>query len=154
MALTEADLDKAYAAAFDAIQDRLKARLNRKCCLTFSAFGIDQNKLPIDNLDEVPVPGKIKLHARRGKICGRAFKDFESTVFENPTWLDLCEIAHAQIRRFVGRRHCYLEAADIVDKVGDIPIVFGTIFAHLYVQADHIIRRPGRHGWQSDRQNR
>jgi hypothetical protein len=71
MAPTEADLDKAYAAAFDAIQDRLKARLNRKSFLTFSAYGIDQNKLPIDNLDEVP--GKIRLRAPQARsVDGRS----------------------------------------------------------------------------------
>jgi hypothetical protein len=123
MALTEADSDKAYAAAFDAIQARINVRMNRKCFVVFSAYKFDEDKVPIDNLDEVPIPGKVKIRRSRDQFLGRKPRnDYESEVLENPTWLDLCVIAHALISLTNDRTHCYLETISVVGDDGGVQI--------------------------------
>jgi hypothetical protein len=110
MAMTEADSDKAHAAAFDAIQSRVRAHVNQKCFVVFSGYKCDQDNVPIDNLDEVPISGNVKIRASRERLAsGNPKKDYESEVFENPTWLDLCAIANAHLVQRVHRREIYLK---------------------------------------------
>jgi hypothetical protein len=124
MDMTEADLDKAHAAAFDAIQNRVRARVNQKCFVVFSGYKRDQDNVPIDNLDDVPISGSIKIRASRERLAsGNPKKDYESEVFENPTWLDLCAIANAHLVQRAHRRELYLESASVVCTEGDVKIV-------------------------------
>jgi hypothetical protein len=124
MAMTEADLDKARAAAFDAIQDRVRARVKQKCFVVFSGYTSDPDNVPVDNLDDVPVSGKVKIRASRQRLAsGNPKKDYESEVLHNPTWLDLCAIANAHLVQRVRRRQLYLETANIVGIEGDVQIV-------------------------------
>ena len=124
MAMTEADLDKAHAAAFDAIQSRVRARVDQKCFVVFAAYKCDQDHLPIDNLDEVPISGNVKIRARGHRLpSGNPKKDYESAVLRNPTWLDLCAIANAHLVQRIRRRQMYLESAKVVGTEGDVQIV-------------------------------
>ena len=122
--MTEADLDKARAAAFDAIQDRVKATVNQKCFVVFSAYKCDQDNVPIDNLDEVPISGNVKIRARGHRLpSGNPKKDYESEVLRNPSWLDLCAIANAHLVQRIHRRQIYLETAKVVGTEGNVQIV-------------------------------
>ena len=124
MALSEADSDKAYATAFDAIQHRIEARVSRKSFVVFSAYKFDEDSVPIDNLDDVPVSGRVKVRVSEGRFPGaKPTRYHESEVLENPTWLDLCEIAHNLVSATRDRTHRYLEAIDIVGNEGDVQIV-------------------------------
>jgi hypothetical protein len=124
MAMTEADSDKAHAAAFDAIQSRVRAHVNQKCFVVFSGYKCDQDNVPIDNLDEVPISGNVKIRASRERLAsGNPKKDYESEVIQNPTWLDLCAIANAHLVQRVHRREIYLESANVVGTEGDVKIV-------------------------------
>jgi hypothetical protein len=123
MPLTEADSDKAYACASDAIQNRIKARVGRKCFVVFSAYTLDADKVPIDNLDEVPITGKVIIRGNRERIHGgQRSKDYESPIMEGPTWLDLCVIANDQMAATRDRDHRYLERVEVVGNMGDIQI--------------------------------
>jgi hypothetical protein len=121
MAMTEADLDKARATAFDAIQDRVRAWVNQKCFLVFSAYKCDQDNVPIDNLDEVPISGDVKIRASGHRVpSGNRRKDYESAVLRNPTWLDLCVIANAHLVQRIRRRQIYLKTAKVVGTEDDV----------------------------------
>ena len=123
MPLTEADSDKAYAAAADAIQSRVRARVGPKCAVYFSAYKLDSDKVPIDNLDDVPIPGRVVVRgARDRRRGGQLSKDYESPIMESPTWLDLCVIAHDQIVATRDRVHRYLENVEVVGNTADIQI--------------------------------
>jgi hypothetical protein len=88
MPLTEADADKAYACASDAIQNRIKVRVGRKCAVVFSAYKLDADKVPIDNLDDVPVTGKLIIRGKRDRIHGgHKSQDYESPIM-HVTMLD------------------------------------------------------------------
>jgi hypothetical protein len=65
MPLTEADSDKAYASACDAIENRVKGGISPKCVTYFSAYTLDADQVPVDNLDEVPVTGKLLVRGSR-----------------------------------------------------------------------------------------
>jgi hypothetical protein len=121
MPLTEADSDKAYAFACDAIQDRIKTRVGRKSFLVFSAYNFDGDKVPVDNLDDVPVIGKVLIRGSRTPKIPRS-KDYESSIMESPCWLDLCAIANDQMTATRDRDHRYLEAIEVIENIDDIQI--------------------------------
>jgi hypothetical protein len=123
MPLTEADSDKAYASASDAIQNRIKARVGRKCLVVFTAYKLDADKVPIDNLDDVPITGKVIIRGNRNRIHGgQTSKDYESSIMVGPTWLDLCVIANDQMATTRDRDHRYLEHVEVVGNMGNIQI--------------------------------
>jgi hypothetical protein len=122
MPLTEADSDKAYASASDAIQNRVRARVGPKCSVFFSVYKFDSDKVPIDNLDDVPITGKVIIKGIRDRSRGQLSKDYESPIMESPTWLDLCEIANDQIAATRDRVHRYLENVEVVGNMGDIQV--------------------------------
>jgi len=123
MPLTEADSNKAYAFASDAIQNRIKARVGRKCFVVFSVYQLDADKVPIDNLDNVPITGKVIIRGKRDRIhSGQTSKDYESPIMDGPTWLDLCVIANEQMATTRDRHHRYLEHVEVVGNMGNIQI--------------------------------
>ena len=123
MTMTEADSDKAYAIAADAIQNRVNARVGSKCSVYFSAYKLDADKLPVDNLDDIPISGRVLIRANRDRIRGgQLSKDYESPIMESPTWLDLCAIANLQITATRVRERRYLEHVEVVGTKTDIQI--------------------------------
>jgi hypothetical protein len=121
MPLTEAESDKAYASACDAIQNRVERSIGPKCVVYFSAYTLDADQVPVDNLDEVPVTGKLLVRGSRLR-GGQRGKDYESCVLENPSWLDLCGIANDQIIATRDREHRYLEGIEVVENNGDVQL--------------------------------
>jgi hypothetical protein len=121
MQLTEADISKAYASACDAIQSRVRHRVGAKCYVVFSAYQLDVDKLPIDNLDDVPVPGNVKIKGDRTRTA-RGSRSYESQVLVDSSWLELCVIANEQIMagRSRDQRQRYLERIEVVEQIGDI----------------------------------
>jgi hypothetical protein len=122
MPLTEAESDKAYAFACDAIQERIKARVGPKCFVFFSAYTLDVNKVPVDNLDDIPITGTILIKGKRETRGGQRGKDYESSIMLSPTWLDLCVIANEQIAATRDRERRYLEHVEVVETIGDLQI--------------------------------
>ncbi len=121
MPLTEADADKAYALACDAIQHRVRDRIGPRCIVFFSAYARDADKVPVDNLDDVPVPGKLQIKRSRVRKIQRS-EDYESAILENPSWLDLCVIANEQITVTRDRDHRYLEDIEIIEVIDGVQI--------------------------------
>jgi hypothetical protein len=119
--MTEAESDKAYASACDAIQNRVKGSIGPKCVVYFSAYTLDEDQVPVDNLDEVPVTGKLLVRGSRLR-GGQRGTEYESCVLENPSWLDLCGIANDQIIATRDREHRYLEGIEVVENNGDVQL--------------------------------
>ena len=57
--------------------------------VVYSAYEYDEWDKPIDNLSEVPVKDKIKFISEDG--------EWESTVIDSPTWLQIAVIANRMI---------------------------------------------------------
>jgi hypothetical protein len=122
MPLTEADADKAYALACDSIQNRIKRRVGPKSVVFFSAYALDADRIPIDNLDDVPVTGKLRVRGTRSQRIQRS-ESYESSILENPSWLDLCVFANEQIIATRDREHRFLENIEVIEIVDGIKIV-------------------------------
>jgi hypothetical protein len=121
MSSSEADASKAYASACDAIQNRVKHRIGRNCVVVFHAYKLNADRLPIDNLDEVPVSGKLLIRSGRRRRAAQSI-EFESPVVENPSWLELCVIANNQLIATRDRKHRYLEQIDVVGSIDEIQV--------------------------------
>lgn len=103
-------LTKAYEGALNAMQDKVEKEINKFCdkkYVIYSAYDYDEWDNPIDNLNKVPIKGKVKFVDSTW--------NFDSGVFENPTWLDICVIANRMIIETKDYHHIYLEDVDVED---------------------------------------
>jgi len=100
----------AYAAMHDRVARHLEAKLG-SCYLTYSAYRTDHEDVVIDNLDEVPIPGKVRIVMDRDTFYGGdGSRNFRSEVLDSPTWLQLCVEAEAMIGVTMNAHHSFLEA--------------------------------------------
>jgi hypothetical protein len=114
---------KRYVRAAGAIDRRVRERVGESCVVNHSAFEMDADDLPIDNLDAVAFRGKIRLVAYRDEFFGGASsRDWESPVLEDPTWLDLCVQANAMILATNDRHHRFLEGIDVIGRDGEVTV--------------------------------
>jgi hypothetical protein len=106
--------ESAWSKAFNAIGDRVEAayqnRYNNKpsepLSVTFSAYSTDGDDIPIDNLDKVPVAGRMKFVAEPDSW---STKRYESPVVESPTWLEIVLLADDMIKTIEDFHHVFLE---------------------------------------------
>lgn len=108
-------MDKsAWGRAFTLIEDRVdeayRKRFNNKPAdpinVTYSAYKSDDDNIPIDNLDDVPVQGRVKFVAEPDSW---STKRYESPVVESPTWLEITLIADDMIKTIEDFHHIFLE---------------------------------------------
>jgi hypothetical protein len=111
-------------AAADA-QDAIDARVREQSRLVrYSANETDEHGVPRDNLDEIPVPGKIRVRAERSEYFGgKRSRDYLSPVLESPTWLDLCGIADEVINTTNDMSHVYFEGLQVLGDEDGVQIV-------------------------------
>jgi hypothetical protein len=100
-----------YRQAADAIAKRIEKALvadgqNLKRVI-YSAYETDDDDVPIDNLDEVPVEGRIKLVA--GADWNEDGERYESDWVESPTYLQLAVMANAMLHQVRDGHHLYFE---------------------------------------------
>ena len=75
----------------------------------YSAYPINEN-LPVNNLNEVAVQGKMIFYSPRNEFWGGdSSKDYVSKVLENPTWLELCVHSYKAMRKNKDFHHCFFE---------------------------------------------
>lgn len=123
------DRDKwdAYCVASEAIYKRVYERLKiagyQEPLLDYSAYKTDDNDVPLDNLDEVAVKGRVYIIADRNEFYGGIeSKDYRSWELINPTWLDVCVCAEAAIRATNDHHHVFLEGLDLVGEEEGIKV--------------------------------
>lgn len=88
----------------------------------YSAYGTDDEDVPLDNLDAVAIPGKcIVYHEATEFYGGRKSQDYVSEVLDSPTWLRLCVEANRMIGVTRDKHHVFLEGVDEEDW-DDIPL--------------------------------
>jgi hypothetical protein len=77
--------------AFDAMDGKIARAIKGKVYVGHLAYRKDDDGTPIDNLDEVAVPGKAILIGERDEYRST---DYCSEVLENPTWLQVVVCAN------------------------------------------------------------
>ena len=72
------------------------------------------------NLDEVPIPGAVRLSHRRDPVFSERGLDFESLLLESPTWLTIAVMANAAIEQTGDDAHRFLEGVHLLRREGGV----------------------------------
>ena len=80
----------------------------------YSAYE-DKDGIPIDNLNEIPVPGKV-MFVEQGDTFYGSGKSYRSKILDSPTWLEICVVANEMIIATKDMHHIYLEAVHATPK--------------------------------------
>lgn len=100
--------DKEIGAALNSIQQRVGEAIedgDRR--VYYSAYDSDDRGVPIDNLDQVAVEGRVKFVAEPG--WSHEGRRYESQEVENPTWLQVAVLANDMILVVDDYHHRFLE---------------------------------------------
>ena len=93
-----------WTERFDAMMARVVAAVRGECLVVYSAYDYDDDKLPIDNLDQIAIHGRCKLiDDNFGEVC------YVSDAVENPTWLKVAVLANDMIHATGDTHHVFLE---------------------------------------------
>lgn len=95
----QAEWSSRAAAIQRRVYEYLKSQGYPDPTVQYSAYTMDDNDYPVDNLDEVAVKGNILL------LVGNSWNRYY-----NPTWLELCKPAEDNIRLRGDHDHIYFES--------------------------------------------
>ena len=105
-----------FDARFEAIQARVIEAIeeagDEHHGLIYSAYEMDGDDLPVDNLDHVAIDGECRIVQKHDLLkgaWGEGGSDFESETLNSPTWLELCVVANRMLDTLQDFHHCYLE---------------------------------------------
>ena len=101
-----------YGKRLDSLHARIAARLGEKPVVYYSAYQSDDDDLPIDNLDEVAIHGKVRFLAEHVSEVGEG-RPYSSEIVESPTWLDVAVLANEMIKTTCDFHHQFLESVRI-----------------------------------------
>lgn len=103
-------LGMSFQDVTEQIDEAIKNKLSEgeELNIIYSAYDLDERDIPINNLNEVPVEGKIKF------VEG----EFESEVMDSPTWLDIAIVANKMISKTRDFQNKYFEDFN-VEKLGE-----------------------------------
>jgi hypothetical protein len=87
--------------------------IKNECLVQFSAYSEDKNGLPVNNLNEIALKGKVIVIQKYDPFWGKG-KDYTSKIVTNPTWRDLSIIANEMIHITGDKHHIYLEGFEII----------------------------------------
>lgn len=97
------------------INKAIKASGSRKSIVIYRAYIEDTQQMPIDNLDQVAVQGKVRF-ASSASVYGRQLteKDYLSKIVVNPTWLQVAIFANEMLEKTNQRERICLEDVVVV----------------------------------------
>ena len=97
-----------YDQMLDYFSARLKHKIKGNVMIRYSAYIVDKEGIPINNLDDIAVKGKVRFYQKHDEFYGKG-KDYVSKVVENPTWLDVSKLANNMIKVTGDKHHIFLE---------------------------------------------
>jgi len=104
-------ISKAYLDAYDKIQDTVEKAIKesgQNVLIKYSAYE-DANDIPINNLKKVPVKGKVIFYDEE--------EQFESKVYDSPTWLEIAVIANEMVN-ITDDYRTFIEMLDVYNDGG------------------------------------
>jgi len=87
------NIEEQWGIRYDQMAAEVCSQVKNECLVRYSAYDVDKLELPINNLKETALKGKVIVFQKRGLFWTRG-KGFTSNVMENPTWLDLTLVAN------------------------------------------------------------
>jgi hypothetical protein len=112
--IEETDFDEAMSK----IEERVAQAIKGERLVSYSAYKYDSNEIPIDNLDEIAVEGKVYFFQEHVTIGSGT--DYTSPIVENPTWLQVAILANEMIKTTGDTHHIFLESIKIVKEENGI----------------------------------
>jgi len=109
-----------YDARLGAMAARIAQAVAGQPLVKFTAYELDADDLPRDNLDEIAFSGRCKFVQPAGLWRQKAY---ESDVVLNPTWLDIAKLANDMISVTGDDHHVYLEGIGHVRDEADITVL-------------------------------
>jgi len=98
------------------VDDAVHASGQEESVVFYSAYESTEEGIPIDNLDAIPIEGKILLVDAGSDFYGNG-EAYKGKTLDNPTWLELCVAANEMILTTKDLHHIYLEAVIPTGKV-------------------------------------
>lgn len=112
-----------WEIAYDKAYEKLE-KLNLNLDSEYSAWGKDKRGNPIYNLNEVATKGKVMVVAEGDEFFGgRKSKSYQSSILENPTWLDLYKESHDVMKMTGDEHHCFFEGFRIKEIKNGIKVI-------------------------------
>lgn len=110
-----------YEVKLRGMQSKIKGALGREPKVRFSAYKRERNGLPADNLNEIPISGKVAIMEDVAYKVGEMPRC--NPIMRDPAWLDICVEADKSIERSGDFHHVFLERVDVVGVFRDITLV-------------------------------
>ena len=95
--------DKYFNEMLDYFNLILKNNIKGKVFVNYSAYKLDKNGVPINNIYDSPVNGRVRFYRKYDD------NEYYSNYITNPTWLDICKIANESIIKLKDKDHIFLE---------------------------------------------
>ena len=111
--------EAAWEKAYFEIENQVKSAISGKVFVSFSAYEVDEKEVPINNLTDIVVEGKVKFISPKGIWRN---EKYISKVVENPTWLDIAILANEMIQKTQDTHHVFLEDIEYVREENDMKI--------------------------------
>lgn len=106
--------EEKWGIGYDAILAKVASAIkDQEVRVRYSAYENDADGIPVDNLDEVAIPGRVAVLDDQHYSTGEQI--YISPIVENPTWLDLTILANKMLNRTMDG-HVFLEAFYIIGK--------------------------------------
>lgn len=87
---------------------RLKAEIDNQVFVKYSAYKLNDDEVPINNLDEIAIAGKVRFYQKHDSFFGEGYNYVNSEI-ENPTWIDVAVLANNMIHTTGDKHHKFLE---------------------------------------------
>lgn len=107
---------------YDAIKKEIGCHINGEYLVHYSLYGKDQDDLPVNNLHEKAINGKVIFIGGHNR-CMDDGKGFISEPYFDPTWLDVAIAANDFLNASGNHQHVYLEGILTVSESHNIKCV-------------------------------
>lgn len=107
-----------FEEAMSKIEERVIQAIAGERLVSYSAYKYDSNEIPIDNLDEIAVQGKVYFFAEH--ITTGPGTNYTSPIVDNPTWLQVAILANEMIKTTGDTHHIFLESIQLVKEENGI----------------------------------
>jgi len=111
--MIEEEYMKEYKSAIGEIDEKIEKRMREELNVRYSAYELGDNRVPIDNIDEVAFEGRVSVICNVPSIINPE-AIIITEIMESPTCLDLTMVANNFMLRTGDYHHRFFEGYEIV----------------------------------------